>query len=91
MKAMYQYLIVPPESKNVGVNALRIEPISPIQRCMLKPHNEQARWLVENRPHHVELSWSFFGYCTGHACASCPVAEKEDAPASWLDRGKSER
>jgi len=69
---MNYYLIIVP-FKNIGVNAFRIEPIAPGNRCRLKPLNKQAEWLVNNRPFHVDDSWSFYGYCTGNECETCAI------------------
>jgi len=57
-------------------NALRIDYVSPLNRCNLLPKDERAAWLRENRPNHIEQSFDQFDYCYGKECKSCPIASR---------------
>lgn len=62
-------------------NCLRIDYISDgtiAPRCNLKPLDERAVWLIENRPYHLADHATFFGHCAGGApsCDACPVYQR---------------
>lgn len=48
---------------------------SPMTHCLLKPTSWQAAWELHNRGQNA--SPHQFGLCTGSACATCPIANRE--------------
>jgi hypothetical protein len=66
------YKIIPPQL-GLQRNALRIEVIPPMIRCMLQPKTWQAVIIRDTRPFHVEQSWCDFDYCVRDKCEDCPI------------------
>lgn len=92
MRGNYPHRITPPELGRQP-NALRIEVIEPQTRCRLRPLTAGARWIAEHRPFHVNLSWSFYGYCQGSArsCAECPRAKVDPYAPQSIETGDTVR
>jgi hypothetical protein len=66
--------IEPPNLLGLQRNALRVEIITPMNRCRLRPRDERAQWIADNRPFHLREFWTMFGYCSGkNGCATCKV------------------
>ena len=64
----------PSDLLKLQTNALRVEIITPMARCALKPRDERAQWIADNRPSHIRHFWTMFGYCSGKdGCATCKV------------------
>ncbi len=75
-----QYVILPPldSGRQRSQNRLRIETIDPHPRCLLRPRNADAVWLLAHRPHHLTFFWDSFGWCVGEACETCPIAAQKE-------------
>lgn len=71
--------MITPEQLGLQRNALRIEVIPPMPRCVLRPKNDFAV-IVRNRFHwRVDLLarvWSDFDYCVSDTCKQCPIFKK---------------
>ena len=62
-------------------NRLRVDYISdgtPTPRCNLLPRNEQAVWVLDNRPDHIAYSAHLFGECiNAPSCNECAIYQRE--------------
>lgn len=88
----YPHRIEPPQIERQP-NALRVEVMDPQPRCRLRPLTDAARFEVEHRPFHVNLSWASFGICQGGArsCDECPRAKTDPYAEQAIAEGDTVR
>jgi hypothetical protein len=71
--------IITPEQLGLQRNALRIEVIPPMPRCVLRPKSDFSV-IVRNRFHWrtdlLARVWSDFDYCVSDNCQRCPIFRK---------------
>jgi hypothetical protein len=77
----HQFTAPEREERRRSRNCLRVDFLSdgtPEPRCNLKPLDDMAVWLLDNRPWHVREHSEFFGRCTGAApsCDACAVYQR---------------
>lgn len=80
MERPHQLINQLPEERRTSRNCLRIDFVSdgtPLPRCNLRPLDDQARWLVENRPYHLNQHAEFFGMCIeAPTCDACRIYKR---------------